>query len=143
LKYGVLIHWLQKKFSAQIFLSGGPEEKKKTSDLNRLIGGSAFELAGALSWEGTTSLLNHIDLVVSGNTGIMHLAAAKQKKQVALHGPTNAAVWGPLNPNARNVITSCSRCPCLKLGFEYHTAPLDCMNMIEVDQVKEAVSSLI
>ncbi len=142
-KYAVLIHWLEKRYAAQIFLTGGPEEKRKTADLNKLIGGHSIDLGGKLSWLGTISLLNEVDLVVSGNTGIMHLAAAAKKKQVALHGPTSSLLWGPLNPLARVVKTSCPNCPCLKLGFEYHEDPLECMKKIEVEQVKEAVESLI
>jgi ADP-heptose:LPS heptosyltransferase len=120
-----------------------PEETKKTADLNRLIQNVATDFGGKLSWEGTISLLNDVDLVISGNTGIMHLAAALKKPQIALHGPTSDVLWGPLNSKARAVKTPCERCPSLKLGFEYHEDPMSCMNKIEVDQVKQAVESLI
>jgi len=142
-KFAVLGNWLLTKQRAEIFISGGPEERMKTAALAKLLNHRAVDLGGKLSWQGTVSLIKHMDLVISGNTGVMHIAAALQKPQVALHGPTNARLWGPLNPRARVIESSCERCPCLVLGFEYHRKDQSCMNKIEVDQVKEAVSALI
>jgi ADP-heptose:LPS heptosyltransferase len=82
-------------------------------------------------------------LVVSGNTGVMHAAAAFGTKQVALHGPTNATLWGPVNKNAVIVKTSCPRCPCLRLGFEYHRNNGGCMELIGTESVKAAAESLL
>ena len=141
--YGIIGHWLQKKYGAILFLTGGPDERKKTKNLNRLLNRSAFDLGGNLSWEGMTSLLAQVDLVVSGNTGVMHLAAALKRKQVALHGPTNSKIWGPLNSQAKIIQTSCSICPSLKLGFEYHRKDQKCMALITENQVKKGIESLI
>jgi len=79
------------------------------------------------------------NVVISGNNGVMHLAAALQKPQVALHGPTNSVQWGPINPNAVVIRTSCPQCPCLDLGFEYHRTDGYCMAQIPVEVVYDAV----
>jgi len=141
--YAVLINWLIKKFNASIFLSGGPDEFKKTGDLAKFVKSEAQDLGGRFSWQGTISLVKQADLIISGNTGIMHIAAAFKKPQIALHGPTDPKIWGPLNSRAIILKTSCPHCPCLKLGFEYHDKTQSCMKKIEVDQVKDAVSALI
>jgi ADP-heptose:LPS heptosyltransferase len=73
----------------------------------------------------------------------MHVAAGLKKKQVVLNGPTNSQIWGPLNPNARLIQSSCPQCPCLKLGFEYHTYDGSCMKKIEIEEVKSTILSLI
>jgi ADP-heptose:LPS heptosyltransferase len=140
-EYAVLGHWLMKNApQAKLVLTGGPEERKKTGDLNRLLKGRGIDLGGKLSWAGLISLVSKAALVVSGNTGIMHVAAALGRPQVALHGPTNPRLWGPINDRAVIVSTTCPQCPCLKLGFEYHQTGSSCMARIQVDDVRNAVA---
>jgi heptosyltransferase-2 len=140
--YAVLGHWLIAQYKAALFLTAGPEEKIKTQRLNKLLNGRATDLGGRLNWEGTVSLLKRMDGVVSGNTGVMHVAAALHRPQVALHGPTNPVLWGPVNDKAVVVRSSCPSCPCLILGFEYHSTDGSCMARIGVEQVKQAFSQL-
>lgn len=141
--YAVLGHWLLQKYGAQIFLTAGPEEVFKSQNLKKLLNGRALDLGGRLSWNGTISLLKKMDLVLSGNTGVMHIAAALAKPQIALHGPTNPKLWGPLNAKAHIIQSDCPSCPSLVLGFEYHDKYQNCMKRIEVDTLKKAVSALI
>ncbi|MCB4755507.1 MAG: glycosyltransferase family 9 protein [Elusimicrobia bacterium] len=140
--YGVIGHWLKKKYDAHLILSSGPEERQKTAHLSRLLNGLATDLGGQLSWPGMVSLVKEMDLIISGNTGVMHIAAAFKKPQIALHGPTNSLLWGPLNLKAIVLKSKCPHCPCLRLGFEYHKKDRTCMKLIDIDGVKSAVSSL-
>jgi ADP-heptose:LPS heptosyltransferase len=140
--YAVLGNWILLNFDVKLVLTSGPEERKKTMDLNRLLNGRAMDLGGKLSWDGLIALVDESDLVVSGNTGVMHVAAALGKKQVALHGPTNPKIWGPLNSRAKVVSSPCPQCPCLKLGFEYHDRTSSCMDKISTEEVKSVISSL-
>ncbi len=142
-QYAGLANRLTRQYGARIFLTGGPEERGKTAALNRALDGGAVDLAGKLSWHGTGSLLNAMDLVVSGNTGVMHLAAAMKRPQVALHGPTNPRLWGPLNDKAVVIQSKCQQCPCLKLGFEYHRHDSRCMESITLDEVLVQAENLI
>ncbi len=89
------------------------------------------------------ALLSLSDLLISGNNGVMHLAAALHVPQVALHGPTSAAKWGPLNPKAVVINSSCPECPCLDLGFEYHRTDGYCMAQIGVEEVLAAAQELL
>ena len=141
--YAVIAHWLIKKYGAKIVLTAGSDEIWKSRDLVRLLNGQAWDLGGKLSWPATISLVKQMDLVLSGNTGVMHVAAALKKDQVALHGPTDPRLWGPLNPRAKILQSSCPRCPCLRLGFEYHTFDQSCMAKIDVEEVKTAIARLI
>jgi lipopolysaccharide heptosyltransferase II len=140
--YAVLANWLIKKHGAHVLITGGPDERKKTADLQRLLNGQARDLGGQLSLRGMISLLNRVDLVVSGNNGVMHLAAALRRRQVALHGPTDVRLRGPSNTRARVVKTDCSKCPCLRFGHEYHRKDQACMARISVESVKAAVEAL-
>jgi ADP-heptose:LPS heptosyltransferase len=84
-----------------------------------------------------------MDVVVSGNTGIMHVAAALGKRQLALHGPTNLDLWGPRNPRARVLQAELPSGPSLILGFEYRPEDFSCMQTIRLEQVIEAIRDLL
>lgn len=81
------------------------------------------------------------DVVLSGNTGVMHLAAALRRPQVVLDGPNDAAKWGALNDLAIEVRSTCPHCPCLDMGWEFHRTDGFCMEQIPVDEVFDAVSA--
>ena len=49
----------------------------------------------------TACVLSRADVFVGNDSGISHLAAAMGRPTVAIFGPTDAGVYGPLGPNAR------------------------------------------
>lgn len=142
-RYAVLGDRLARARGARLFVTGGPDEAAKTGRLARALHGKALDLGGKLSWPGTVSLVGRVDLVVSGNTGIMHVAAALRKPQVALHGPTNPLLWGPRNARARVLQADLPAGPSLVLGFEYRREDRECMKTIPLDRVDEAACALL
>jgi ADP-heptose:LPS heptosyltransferase len=52
-------------------------------------------LAGALDLAGLAAVVAAARLVISGDTGIAHLASAYQAPSVVLFGPTSPRRWGP------------------------------------------------
>ena len=82
--------------------------------------------------------LHRADLVVSVNTGVMHMAAVLSASLVALHGPTNARRWGPLSATAISLESPMPGAGYLDLGFEFpHQVP-DCMTALTFDAVLTA-----
>lgn len=92
--------------------------------------------------EELIALLSLADLAVTGNNGVMHVLAALGRPQIALHGPTDAKKWGPLNDRAVVIQSSCPGCPCLDFGYEYHRTDGYCMAQISVEQVFAAASKM-
>ncbi|WP_207425933.1 glycosyltransferase family 9 protein [Pedobacter sp. SYSU D00535] len=86
-------HWIElgKILSAdyQLLLTGGPSEKSLTQELAAGIGERAFSLAGMLSLEEFTLLIKRAPLVISVNTGTIHIAAACGTPVVVLYAFTN------------------------------------------------------
>ena len=100
-------------------------------------------VAGTQDLQGVAELLKSSRVVITVNTGIMHLAAALGCNIVALHGPTSALRWGPLNTNSI-VLSARSACaPCLSLGFEYKCSHPKCLETITVDEVDAAARTLL
>lgn len=98
-------------------------------------------IAGRYSMRETAILLKSSQLVISVNTGIMHLASALGCNLIALHGPTNPLRWGPLNSNSKIIQSDYPEAPCLNLGFEYNCKDRtgECMKRITPFSVISAV----
>lgn len=124
-----------------VILSGAASDHCANESLARKVRCSetttVSNLAGC-SLRDTAALLASAQLVVSVNTGVMHLAAALGVPVVALHGPTSAKRWGPLSERAILISSPLSGCAYLNLGFEYPRRPPPCMEAITFDAVREA-----
>jgi ADP-heptose:LPS heptosyltransferase len=124
-----------------LILTGAPSDRcgneSLVHELCYLKTASVSNLAGC-SLKDTAACLAAAQLVVSVNTGVMHLAAALGVPLVALHGPTSAKRWGPVNSRAIVVNSPLAGCAYLNLGFELPRTPLPCMEAITFDAVREA-----
>jgi len=99
----------------------------------------APSLAGRDGPELLPALLAELDALVSGDTGVAHLAAALGTPVVALFGPTDPRLTAPRGPVA--VVRGDVPCaPCF-----YRTCPIDhpCMRAIEAPAVVERLDALL
>lgn len=82
-----------------IVITGSPAESDLAHDVARGAGlPPSVVLAGALDLSGLTGLVGGSRLVICGDTGVGHLAAATGAASVVLFGPTAPARWGPRGP---------------------------------------------
>lgn len=137
---------LYQMYHVRILLSGAnmdAEAAEHTAQLLRQIGVPVENIAGKYSLSDMVEILAKARLVVSVNTGIMHLAAAGRAPLVALHGATSDLRWGPLSDKAV-VVKSGEQCqPCISLGFESDCRDPICMKNITVDMVLDAVNTVL
>ena len=54
-----------------------------------------IDLCGGSSIQELPGILNDLDLLITNDTGTLHLAVALQKQTVSLFGPTDSKVFGP------------------------------------------------
>ncbi len=142
LYYGELCRRLSLRGEYFFVFTGSESEKKLISAIVSAVQKNSF-VWNEKSLTKLSSLISLASLAISGNTGIMHLIAAFEIPQIALHGPTNYKQWGPLNKNAIVIESSCPQCPCLDFGSEYHRTDGYCMAQITIEEVfQEAVKLL-
>lgn len=137
-------NWLEigkkiyEKYGYEIVFSGGSEDREKAEEMARILQVDhidAESIAAKYSLKAMPSILAKAQLVISVNTGIMHMSASVHVPLIALHGATSDKRWGPLSEKAV-VIKSGETCqPCISLGFESKCKNFVCMQHITVDMV--------
>lgn len=93
---------LKEKFNPYIFISEGPSDFRYVSDLiiplrNQYNPDDVIKYRGSLIKE--LSLINRLDLFITNDTGIMHLASGCKTPMIVLFGETKGYEWGPVGEN--------------------------------------------
>ena len=129
----------------ELYLTGGFQDRIAAEQLvyTNQLSGAVNVVAGTLNIQETAALLSNADVVVSVNTGIMHLASALNCRLIALHGPTNPRRWGPLNPSSITIEGNKTRGPYLNLGFEYSPEMENYMGSISPAEVILSIGKLV
>jgi heptosyltransferase I len=96
-----------------------------------------------VSLKETARILAQSSLVVSVNTGVMHMAAALGVPLVALHGPTSSRRWGPVSDAAIVVDSPLAGCGYLNLGWERPLRAPACMDCVSYEMVRDACVAVI
>jgi ADP-heptose:LPS heptosyltransferase len=80
----------------RVVLTGGPKEEGLVLDVAARAGLPERDvLHGGLPFNELSALVAHAGLVVSGDTGLAHLAVAHGTPSVTLFGPVSPRLWGP------------------------------------------------
>jgi ADP-heptose:LPS heptosyltransferase len=104
---------------------GGPDEREKAESIaQEFAGETVFNACGLLSLGQSAEVIRRSALVLTSDTGLMHIAAAFQKKIVSIWGNTVPELgmypYMPQHPE-RSVIFEIKNLPCRpcsKIGFD-------------------------
>ena len=130
--FRTLALWLQQHWNGKIVLSGGKEDRHIAT---RIASSSGIEnMAGALSLRELSALYETATLVISGDTGPLHLAVAMGVPVLGLYGPSNPSRTGPFN-NSKNVIVGKGNPECPSCKNTCRTPYTPCMNSIPPETV--------
>ncbi len=137
-KYRSILDMPNKKF----ILLGGKHEKEIATEIINWQTGNVLDYVGKLTINQSATLIRESSLVITNDTGLMHIAAAFRKKILSVWGNT-VPEFGmvPYFPDPQSEILevknlSCR--PCSKLG--YHKCPkkhFRCMNDIPEQKIIE------
>lgn len=134
-------YWLPERWAAVIqhlhsvhqlpcVLTGGsdPFEQAHLAEIQRLAGAGVVNLAGTMSLLTLAALARDARLVVSCDTGIVHLAAAFETPQIALYGPTNPFHWRPRHSRAIVLSAANPEAPLTVFEPRAKGAPMDLLS---------------
>lgn len=133
-KFGALAASLRDRFGLSSLITWGPSEQDLANAVASASSGAA-SLAPATSVSDLAVLMREAALVVSGDTGPLHIAAAMGTPLVGLYGPTWPERNGPWDPDDV-VISRANVCVCHHKRQCLRGAP--CINEITLDEVVAA-----
>jgi 3-deoxy-D-manno-octulosonic-acid transferase/heptosyltransferase-1 len=126
---------LAKELGLGVVFTGGVRDWASVEEITARVSPSPVNFCGRLDLLELAALFSRCALVISTDTGPMHLAAAMGTPVVALFGPTAPDRTGPYGPGHVVVRTGVACSPCFK-----KTCPDPrCMYEITPDQVLQAV----
>jgi lipopolysaccharide heptosyltransferase II len=125
-----------------VVVVGGKDDRELGDVIT--FGGLGLNLACLTSLPETAAVIDKSALLLSGDSGVLHLAVGLGKPTVSLFGPGRAKKWAPRGD--RNIVIDkglpCS--PCTTFGTT-PTCPIGakCMKDITVDEVFNSVMMLL
>ena len=144
-KWYSLIKSLQ--YRANFVCLGGPKEATQYKSLMDSLTAEGIDhimlnMLGKTTLQEVGALIESCDVVVTADTGSLHIALALNKPVVALFGPTDPKLWGPLTGTFKVLVNDELDC----LGCRKRRCPKPdqyCMSGIEPVRVKKAIFELI
>ncbi len=131
-----------------VVLLGGKEDVAKSEVLEKRFPDSLINLCGKISLNQSAYVIKNANLVITSDTGLMHIAAAYKKKIISLWGNTVPELgMTPYLPHSESKIFEINdlKCrPCSKIGFnKCPKKHFDCMNRIDVSEVANYANSIM
>ncbi len=140
-RYAQLTTLLQAQ-GVQVVLLGSPADLPLAEQVARQAGGEVIITAGKTDLDTGLAVIEKLDLVISNDSGAMHMAYAQQVPVLVLQGAADHRVTGPFGSQSvyiRNEQLSCA--PCVK--NECPLKNMQCMQTITVEQVWTQVQRLL
>jgi heptosyltransferase-2 len=95
-----------------VWIFGSPNDRPIGEEIAKLAEGAAVNLCGRTDLAAAIDLLSIAEIVVTNDSGLMHLAAAVGRPIVALYGSSSPEHTPPLTERARLVRTGIDCSPC-------------------------------
>ena len=147
--YAEVADRIMERFPARLFLLGGPGEEAIAREIEGKMRHSTLDLSGQLSLNDLTYLISRFDLLITNDSGPMHIAAALGVPTIGIFGPGLPRNTAPIGRDCGVAVVGrdypCA--PCRQAFFtECPPAPSGkpfCLEEISVDEVERAALGLL
>ncbi|HUU46600.1 MAG TPA: lipopolysaccharide heptosyltransferase II [Acidobacteriota bacterium] len=134
--------WVESTGGAVVFV-GSPSESDLCRSISEQTGTEAVRnLAGAGDIAVAAALLRRADAFVGNDSGLAHLAAAVATPTIVISGPGDPSEIAPYSPRAVSVKRQLFCSPCHKGTCWRTDKPLECLDLVSVDDVWERVEEI-
>lgn len=137
-----LIRILKTELNLQVVISEGPKEIEWAREIARLSGTNPVVLAGQTDLRQLMALLEKAALVISADSGPLHIASCVSRNIIGLYGPTMPLTTGPRGKSHAVILhkdVGCNRASCYFLACPDNV----CMQAVAVNDVVEAVKKIL
>ncbi len=149
--FGPAKRWMPERFAsladrltgalnADVLIFGSPEERPLAEEIARAMHHTPTVVAGDTSLRQLLALMAQCRLIVTNDSGPMHLAAALGVPLVAIFGSTDERATGPVGTRLRIVSRRVECSPC---GLRQCPIDFRCMRSLSVEEVFKATLQLV
>jgi len=135
------------KLNLPFVLLGGKDDIEKSKEIESKLQVSVENLCGKINLNQSANVVKEAKLVVSSDTGLMHIAAAFNKPIVSVWGNTvpefGMTPYLP-NPDSKIIENKNLTCrPCSKIGYDKCPKKhFDCMMKIDTDKLSHYIKEV-
>ncbi len=135
------------KIDKPILLLGGPDNKDEAEEIKNAVGKNIFNTCGSYNINQSASLVKQANVILTPDTGLMHIASAFGKKIISVWGNT-VPEFGmyPYLPHPDSEIMEIKdlKCrPCSKIGFtQCPKKHFKCINDLDEDYIVKRINEL-
>ncbi len=140
--FGRVAHALSNKGHKIVILGSGSE--KKDAEKIRELATSAMDLTGKTNLRDVATLLRVCKLLITADSGLLHIAYAVGTPTVSLFGSGLEKKWAPLGKKHRvlNQHIACS--PCTRFGYTPRCRRnVECLLSVSPDEVVRTAETLL
>jgi ADP-heptose:LPS heptosyltransferase len=137
------------KLDYPVLLLGGPEDNNRGNRITTASGGHVKNCCGSFDLNISAMLVRQANVVITHDTGLMHIAAAFHKKIISVWGNTvpEFGMYPYLPPGKGEShifqVKGLSCRPCSKIGFDKcPKGHFDCMMKIDEEEIVRKVKEL-
>ena len=153
-KYAQLTHKIFERFPGKILLLGGPSDYQLNESIkqqSQIMRERIINVARDFSLRSVPALMKRCSIVIGGDSGPTHIAAAVGTRTVYLFGPSDPRLVAPRNPDSVYIWKQVSCSPCYTpetvlqkkyfqgKNFICWTGTNECMTTITVEDVYVAI----
>ena len=138
-----LCNLIQRTGQVQLIFLGSVDDQEKIGQIVALMDVPPVIATGKFNLKQLAAFLRKTDLLITNDSGPMHLAAALNIPVLAIFGATDPGRTGPFGPG-HAVITREIPCrPCLKRSCGNRSFPMECLEKITPESVFEKFHELV
>ena len=145
-KFAGLADYLIENHKAKIIIVGDFSEKEISETMAKAMKQACLDLTGKTSAGELAALLEKSKIVIANDGGPLHMAVALGKKTVSFFGPVDPVVYGPYPASANHIVLKGSL-KCMPCYADFRLSPClrnkECLEMIDVNEAKDAVNRLL
>jgi len=135
------------RYDGKVVLLGGMAEKVIGEQIVRST--KCINKVGKLSLDQSASVISRCNVVITGDTGLMHIAAALNKPIVSIWGSTSPVLgmfpyFGDNKPTERRIDLKLPCKPCTKIGKKRcPKGHFNCMNNLSADDIISQTNEIL
>jgi len=145
-RFGDAVRRIAERRGATVVLTGNASDRPLVDAVAARLAGTPFvDLCGRADLTTLAAVLARLELLVTGDTGPMHLAAAVGTPVVALFGPSDPRRYGPTGPSHQvlRIDLPCSPCGLVRMPPAHCRDRVpECLDRMTVEMVLEAADRI-